>query len=218
MMIAAEFGAFPQRYVISQQPAGALKNAPNELWNIPAGDGQGQPASVGEFSQTDLGVYLTAIDKLATAIGIITRTPKAYFYAQGGDPSGEALIAMEAALNRKAQGYIERFTVVWREVAAFLLALAGSEVDPMAITPIWQPVETVQPLTASIIRQNTVSAGIPLVTALRREGWTEAELEQMEADRTAEQQAQANSLALAMLEQERRMGHGETGAGNEPSA
>jgi hypothetical protein len=220
MMVAAEFGAFRQRYIISQVDPGTFRNAPNEVWAIPSGDGTGQAASVGEFSQTDLGVYLAAIDKLATSIGIITRTPKAYFYGQGGDPSGEALIAMEAALNRKCQGYIERFTVVWREVAAFLLTLNGVVVDPMAITPEWQPVETVQPLTESIIRQNSVSAGIPLATELRREGWSTAELEQLDVDKRDEQQAQANSLALAMIDQQRRFDQGQTGAGagNEPRA
>lgn len=211
MMVAAEFGAFRQRYVISNGDPGMLRNAPNEIWALPAGDGTGQATSVGEFEQTDLGVYLQAIDKLATSIAIITRTPKHYLFGQGGDPSGEALIAMEAPLNRKVQGYIERFAAAWREVAAFLLRLDGWAVPPMAITPVFEPVETVQPLTESMIRQNAVGAGIPLVTALRREGWTDAELEQVAADRSEEQAAQANSLALAMLEQQRRFDQGQTG-------
>jgi hypothetical protein len=118
---------------------------------------------------------------------------------------------MEAPLNRKVQGYIERFTAVWREVAAFLLRLAGLDVDPMTITPVWQPVETVQPLTESIIRQNAVSAGVPLVTQLRREGWTEAELEAMAEDQAGEQRAQTATLAAAMLEQHRRFDQGAGG-------
>jgi hypothetical protein len=211
MMVAAEFGAFRQRYIISQVDPGRLKNAPNEIWALPAGDGAGQATSVGEFTQADLGVYLSAIDKLATSIAIITRTPKHYLFGQGGVPSGEALIAMEAPLNRKVQGYIERFTAVWREVATFLLRLAGLDVDPMTITPVWQPVETVQPLTESIIRQNAVAAGVPLVTQLRREGWTTAELEQMAVDKSEEQQQQTATLAAAMLERERGFDQGEGG-------
>jgi hypothetical protein len=118
---------------------------------------------------------------------------------------------MEAPLNRKVQAYIERFTAVWREVATFLLRLAGLDVDPMTITPVWQPVETVQPLTESIIRQNSVAAGIPLYTQLRREGWTTAELEQMAVDKSEEQQQQTATLAAAMLEQQRRMDQGQGG-------
>jgi hypothetical protein len=96
-------------------------------------------------------------------------------------------------------------------VAAFLLQLDGITVDPMAITPVFEDVETVQPLTQSVIRQNAVGAGIPLVTTLRREGWSDAELEQLAADRSEEQAAQVNSLALAMLEQQRRFDQGQIG-------
>jgi adenylate cyclase len=52
------------------------------------------------LDRTTLANALTAIDKMASTIAIITRTPKHYFYSQGGDPSSEALIAMEAPLNQ----------------------------------------------------------------------------------------------------------------------
>lgn len=211
MMVAAEFGAFRQRYVISQVDPGRLKNAPNEIWSIPAGDGAGQATSVGEFEQSDLSVYLSAIDKLSTSMAVITRTPKHYFYAQGGDPSGEALIAMEAPLNRKVQQYLERFTVVWQQIAVFLLQLSGMAVDPMTVSAVFEPVETIQPLTESIIRQNSVSAGIPLATQLAREGWTDAELDAMAAEEKAVRTAQVNSLAAGLLEQQRRFDRGEVG-------
>ena len=203
MMIAAEFAALPQRYVISQMDPGQLKNAPNEIWMFPAGDGTGQPTAAGQFAAADLTNFGTQIDKLSTAIGIISRTPRHYFYAQGGDPSGEALIAMESPLNKKVGKRIERFTATWQKVAAFMLSLQGLDVDPMQVTPIFDVVETVQPMTESQIREGNVRAGIPLTTTLRREGWTDAELEQMAEDRAAEQLAQAD-LARAYLDQARR--------------
>jgi hypothetical protein len=203
MMIAAEFAALPQRYVISQMEPGDLKNAPNELWFLPAGDGVGQQTGVGQFAAADLTNYGTQIEELSRAIGIISRTPRHYFYGQGGDPSGEALIAMESPLNKKIQRYIERFTVSWQEIAVFMLELAGLTVDPMAVTPIFDPVQTVQPMTATQIREGNVRAGIPLTTTLRNEGWTDAELEQMAEDRAAEQLAQAD-LARAYLGEARR--------------
>lgn len=202
MMVAAEFAALPQRYVISQMEPGDLRNAPNELWFLPAGDGVGQQTQAGQFSAAELTNFGQQIDKLSTAIGIISRTPRHYFYAQGGDPSGEALIAMEAPLNKKVQRHIERFTATWQKVAAFMLELTGMAVDPMTVTPIFDPVETVQPMTGSQIREGNVRAGIPLTTTLRREGWTDAELEQMGKDRANEQLAQAD-LARAYLDQAR---------------
>jgi hypothetical protein len=210
MMVAAEFGAFRQRYIISNvETQGRLKNAPNEIWDIPAGDGQGQQTQVGEFSQTDLGGYLTAIDKLATAIAIITRTPKHYLFNQVGDPSGESLIAMEAPLVKKCQKYVERFGAAWGEVAAFLLRLDGLEVDEQQIEPVFDQVETVQPRTEAEIRNLAVQAGLPLKTHLRKyEGWTDAELAALDTDKQEEQAAAQTSLANGILEAQRRFDQG----------
>ena len=202
MMIAAEFAALPQRYVISQMEPGGLKNAPNEIWTLPAGDGVGQQTSAGQFAAAELTNYGTQINELSSAIGVISRTPRHYFYAQGGDPSGEALIAMEAPLTKKVQRYIERFTATWQKVTAFMLELQGVTVDPMSITPIFDVVETVQPRTSADIREINVRAGIPLTTTLRNEGWEDTELDQMAEDRAAEQLAQAD-LARAYMDQAR---------------
>lgn len=210
MMVAAEFGSFKQRYIISQaQIKGRLKNAPNEIWVLPAADGVGQDTEVGEFEPTDLGGFLNAMDRLATAMAIVTRTPKHYLFEKAGsNPSGEALIALEAPLNAKAARYIERFQAGWREVAAFMLLMDGREVDPMAIQAIYADPRTLQPLTQAQARQTDVSAGIPLRTVLRWEGRSEEDIAQMETERAEELAAAQESLATALLEQERRMAHG----------
>jgi len=203
MMVAAEYGAFRQRWVISNAELATLKNAPNEIWDLPAGDGISQDTQAGEFGATQLSNYFTAIDKLALAMAIISRTPKYYFFAQSGDPSGEALLAMEAPLNRKCARYIERFTPVWRELGAFLLRLSEVQVDPWAIEPVFDRPETQQPLTKAQARQFDVSSGVPLTTVLRREGWSEEEIAQMEADRKAERAAAVEGLAEGLLAQQR---------------
>lgn len=197
MMVAAEYGAFKQRWVISNSDVDNLRNAPNEIWNVPAGDGMGQATSVGEFSATDLNNYLSSIEHLAGDISRITRLPKHYFYAQGGDPSGEALIAMEAPLTRKANQRIERFTSTWQKAMAFACQVAGVVIDPVEISPIYQPVETVQPRTQAEIRLLNVQAGIPLVTTLRREGWSEQELEEMNEDKQTNMETFGQNLLTA---------------------
>jgi hypothetical protein len=203
MLVVAEFGAFRQRWVISNTDTSMLKNAPNEVWSIPAGDGAGQQSQVGDLAPTDLMGYLDAIDKLATAIGIITRTPKHFLYGQGGDPSGEALIAAEAPLNRKARDYISRLTPTWKQALSFALTLMGTPVEPSGITLNYERPETVQPLTQSLIRQNSITAGIPLVTVLRREGWTDTEIEEMQAEKEGEEAAQAVTLGAALARAQR---------------
>lgn len=212
MMIVSEFGAYPQRYIISQAGPGKFKNAPNEIWDVPASDGEGQPTSVGQFDPMQLSNYLDAIDKWVTAIAIISRTPKHYFFSQGGDPSGEALIAMETPLNKKAQKYIDRFMSPWSDIGRFLLKLDGMEVDANAVIPHFDKPETVQPLTGAEIRKKNVEAGIPLVTQLRSEGYTDQEIEQLLEDQAEAQRQQRATLAQAMTDAQRRFdqnGNGE---------
>jgi hypothetical protein len=209
MMIAAEFGAFPQRYIISQAEPGKFKNAPNVIWDIPGSDGEGQPTAVGQFASTELSNYLQAIDKWTNSIAIISRTPKHYFFGQGGDPSGEALIAMEAPLNHKAQKYITRWTANWSEVAQFMMLVAGmGEIDDNAIVPVFDKPETVQPYTQALIRKESVAAGIPLMWQMEQEGYTQQELDNLESAIQDEQTGQQQNLAVALTNAQRQFDQG----------
>lgn len=211
MMVGAEYGAFRQRYVISSATnLGKLKNAPNEIWDLPAGDGQGQQTQVGEFSQTDLGNYLKAVDSIAGSIAAISRTPKHYFFSQGGDPSGEALIAMEAPLIKKVQDRIDQATPVWSQVAEFMLRLAG--VADAEVTPVFADPRTIQPVTQALVRMNSVKAGMPLKTVLRSEGWDAEKLAQLDVDLEEQAQSQSSSLGAALAEQQRQFDAGQTTA------
>jgi SPP1 family phage portal protein len=199
MMVAAEFGAYRQRWVISQGGTDGLKNAPGEIFDFPAGDGTGQDTSVGTFETTDLANYLSAIDKLSAAIGIITRTPKHFFYTQGGDPSGEALIAMEAPLNRKAQDRIDRFRPVWRSIAALICRIEGVAINPVEITPVFEKPETVQPKTRMEIIKLSVESTIPLDTALADAGWTQAQIDAMNKIKDESASKAQAGLAASLL-------------------
>lgn len=209
MMVTAEFGAFKQRVIISQEDPGNLKNAPYINWWIPSGDGTGQASSVHQLDATDLGGYLEAIDKQANALAAITRTPKHYFFSEGGTvPSGEALIAMEAPLNKKSTRYTERLSATWQRLGAFLLQLEGQTVTAQSIKAIYDDPRTVQPFTQAQVREASVRAGIPLRTVLRTEGWSEAQIDQMDADKKAEAAAAKTSLAEALLTAQRQFDQG----------
>jgi hypothetical protein len=196
MMVAAEFGAFVQRYVISNSDPGALKNAPNEIWWIPSGDGVGQQSSVGQFSPTDLNNYLTSMDKIANAIAIITRTPKHYFLATGADLSGEALLAMEAPLVKKCKKRQNLFASQWQDIAAFIAQLEGLTVEPDNITCLWDRPESLQPLTEAQVRQTAVNTGIPLEVMLKREGWTDEEIKAMKDAKQAALRNRVNTVRV----------------------
>ena len=198
MMVAAEFGAFKQRYIISGSGTSDLKNSPGLIWDIPAGDGQEQGTTVGEFTETDLDGYLNAIDKMVNAIAIISRTPKHYFMSAGAGVSGDALIAMESPLVKKVKKLQEAFNPAWQEVAEFILRQSGVSIAASDIVPTWERAESVQPVAEAQARQANVNSGVPLVTALRWEGKTAAEIEAMEKDQKAEQ-ARNKSLAQSVL-------------------
>ena len=200
MMVAAEFGAFPQRYVISESGIANLQNNPNAIWDLVAAGKDMQATTAGQFAATDLNNYLVALNKLAADIGIISRTPRHYFYAQGGDPSGEALIAMEAPLNRKVERLQAALMPTWRDLAGFLLLLAGQPQPTQRIWVNYEPPQTVQPMTDAIIVKTLVEAGQPLATVLRDRGWTDEELQEMADDERAAQVNRA-SYADAVLTQ-----------------
>jgi len=210
MMVAAEYGAFKQRYIISNADnLGKLKNAPNENWLLPAGDGMGQQTQVGQLDATALKNYLDGIDNLSMGISSITRTPKHYFFSIGSNLSGEALIAMEAPLNKKAQDRIDRFAPVWKDICRFMLKVSGVEVDPQAIRPVFDTPETIQPFTEAQTMQMYVSLGAPIRTAARWVGRTEAEIAQMELDIREAEASQQASLAQGLLEAQRRFDSGD---------
>ena len=208
MMVAAEFGAFKQRWIISNSDTDVLKNKPNEIWNIPAGDGVGQQVSVGQFEAPALKNYIESIASKVNSISAISRTPHHYFFSSGGVPSGEALIALEAPLNKKALRLAAILGRTWQRVAQFLLLLQGVSVDVQDIEAIFEPVQTVQPRTEAEIREINVRSGVPLETTLRMQGWTQEQIEQMRDDRIQEQADAQNSLAKALLTQQRQFDAG----------
>lgn len=200
MMIAAEFGAYKQRYIISQMATGTkLRNAPNEIWDLPASDGEGQPTTVGEFSATELSNYLAAIERSANVIATISGIPKTLLFETGDIPSGASLRALEAPLVRKAERYAGRWETTWRRVLRWLMRFAGlGDVPETDIDIVWAEAATTQPETNAATIKTLVEAGVPLRTALRRQGWSDAELDMLERDQAEEQAAQA-SIANAYM-------------------
>jgi hypothetical protein len=177
MMVSAEFGAFKQKYIISNAEFenGKLKSAPDEVWQIPDLD-----AKVGEFSVTELSNYIQAIDKYATSLSIIERIPKYYLLNEGGSPSGEALIAMEAPLNKKVQDRIDAFTHTWQSVLRLMASIeTGKDVKLESVIIKFDDPRTQTPLTDATILQTQKSAGFTLTQALRYQGKSDNEIKQI---------------------------------------
>jgi hypothetical protein len=181
MMVASEYGAFKQRWAIgSFDDSSKITVGAGTLMKIPPAAGGDQPSSVGTFDSMDPGNFLSPMDKLGNAIAILSATPKHFFFAQGGDPSGEALAAMESPLVAKIQEYHETLGEAWTRLMAFVLQIGGVAVEDIEL--IWRDPHTVQPMSNAMIRNTNAQAGIPIITQLRDEGWTEEQLEKMLGD------------------------------------
>lgn len=183
LMVTAEFAAFPMRWAITNQDLEGLKAAPHIVWQFEPGDGDGQQSQTGEYTAAPLENFLKVIDSFAAAMAVITSTPKHLFFGAIGNPSGEALLALEAPLVNKVTGYIERFSVVWREFASFVLKIDGLEVARDEIEPIFGPVQTISPMIQATVRSTNVAAGMPLRSILRLEGMSENDIAQIDEDR-----------------------------------
>jgi hypothetical protein len=198
MMVSSDFATAPLRWYIGNADPGSIKNSPN-LWAwFPAGDGAGQASSVGQFDATGLNNYSVEMDNLANRMFIITRTPKHYLMNTGANISGEALLAMESPLIKKVQKRQREFGAQWQDIAQFILQLDGVTMDASEILVIWDKPSSTQPKTEAEIRRIGVNTGIPLVTLLRREGWSEAEITAMQDDKALQDKAQ-KTMAQATL-------------------
>jgi hypothetical protein len=187
--VSGEFNAFKQKYIISNASnISQLKSSPSIILDIPAAQEGEQPTSVGEFDASDLSNYTNAIASKIEAIAAVSRTPIHYFFRSGSVPSGEALIALEAPLNKKAQDRIDRFTVVWKRIASFLLLLSGVQVAPEDITPRFAKPETIQPVTRATIIKTLHDAEMPLAANLRMNGIEESEIETIQKEAQAEKE------------------------------
>ena len=202
MMVAAEFGAFKQRWIISNTDTSSLPNVPGSLWELPASDGQGQQTAVGEFGESNLDTFLNSMNKLARSLSIITRTPKSFLFETGAGISGDALVAMEAPLNKKVESFQKSYQVTWIELASFMLEIQGQAVKESDIAAVWERTESIQPLSQAQTRKANVEAGMPLISQLREEGKNEKEIKEIIAEINAKKKRET-SLAKELLEKKR---------------
>jgi hypothetical protein len=131
MIVAAEYSAFRQRWATgieipgddgSGKPSPELEAAVNRLWHT-----ENESAKFGEFDQTDLQVYVKAIEMLVQHMASQTSTPPHYLLSTGQMPSGESLRSAEAPLVAKARRKQRVFGGSWEEVARLSLKMVERE-------------------------------------------------------------------------------------------
>lgn len=113
MLIASEVGAFRQRWATgievpidpaTGKPVQPFEAAIDRVWIAGVADGA-PDAKFGEFSQTDLAIFIGALENRYQSLASRTSTPPHYLLGQSGNfPSGESLKGTETGLVAKVTG------------------------------------------------------------------------------------------------------------------
>jgi hypothetical protein len=182
MMCSAEFDTFRERIYITNQKVNTLKRKPGLHTRLrPAAQGT-QPTDVKELGGSDLKRFMDALDNLSNSMASISRTPRHYFFSVGAGISGDALVAMEAPLTKKADMLRDVFSVTWLEIARFVMDYNNmGDVDKVTVQ--WRPTETQQPTARAQTILTLTQAGTPLGSAYRQVGTPEEVIEKIMEDK-----------------------------------
>lgn len=184
MIVAAEYGAFRQRWATGVEvpngpdgkPIEGFDAAVGRLWSSPAPD-----AKFGEFEQTDLAVYVKAIEMLVQHIASQTATPPHYLLVSGQMPSGESLRAAEAPLVAKARRKQQVFGGAWAEVMRLALLMNGADqvAGDAQISTVWADPETRTESEHVDAVMKMQALGVPTQILWEQLGFTSQEIARM---------------------------------------
>ncbi len=120
LLVAQEFGAFRQRYIMGWMAADEnerLKASAARIWTFDDPD-----TKVGEFGQTDLKGYLDSRQALMEQFGVVSQVPPHNLLGQMINLSAEALVAAEVGHSRK----MNQIETLFGEAVEQAQRLAGS--------------------------------------------------------------------------------------------
>ena len=185
-MMAQEFAAFRQRWMTgyevpvdeSGQPVEPFKAAVDRLWIV-----EDENVKMGEFSATDIGPYLAAVESDVQHIGARTRTPSQYLLGTMVNISGDALKAAESGLVSKVRQRQRPFGEALEEVMRLALRASGDTRDLTRIETIWHNPEfrTEGELVDALVKMSTL--GVPQEALWERWGATQTEITQWQKRR-----------------------------------
>ena len=201
MLVAAEFVAYPQRYITgldlpvdpdTGRPIEPFNMAVNRMLVVPPPEdpepGQGEP-KFGEFSVADLRPYVNAIEMWVQHIATRTRTPAHYLLGQSGQfPSGESLKATETGLVAKVKRAQRHFGEGWEEVMRLAFLITGDKAKGEAIDSevIWADPESRSEAEHVDAVTKMASLHVPQVALWEELGFSPQQIERFLAMREAE--------------------------------
>lgn len=197
LLVAGEAQGLPQRWATGvESPINPttgdkerLMMRPGEIFTT-----GGDAARLGQFEAADLRQLVEVKREFAADVARVSGTPLHTLLLSGDWPSGEALKTAEARLVRKCRDRIASFGPVWAEAMDFALGIA-EQVPDAGLRTQWESPETRvserEQAETAIAKQ---AAGVPRRQTWREMGYSEEQIEQMEAE-YEEERAKSAELA-----------------------
>jgi hypothetical protein len=133
MLVASEFSAVKRKWATgieipidpkTGQELEPFDQAIGRLWHV-----KSEKAQFGEFTETELQNFVTAIEMFVQHAASQTRTPPHYFFLRGQFPSGESIKSAETGLVAKTVRKMVYYGESWEEVLRLAFAVLD---DPRA--------------------------------------------------------------------------------------
>lgn len=163
---------------------------------------EGSETKFGQLDAADLASYEAAVRVLQAQVSAVTGLPPHYLGVHGDQPaSADALRASEASLTAKAEARQQTFGRAWEQVARLMLAVRTGA-DPRGIV---LAVQWADPSTRSVAQEadavvKLFSAGLlPATYALKRLGYSDDEVAQIEQARRTEALQTAGTQLAGLL-------------------
>ncbi|HEU0165672.1 MAG TPA: phage portal protein [Thermomicrobiales bacterium] len=186
LFVAMELAAFPQRVLI-----GIDKPETDEerelLNNFVVGMNKvltmtDPNAKIAEFSAVNITQYTDVAEYIDKAICRVSKIPVHYLEMTGNFPSGRAQSLASIPFTKKMTDRTKADGAVWGDVQRYGVRLRGFDVKAGDIRVNWESVEDTSDDDVWDLITQQINSGVPLVTALRWNGYTEDEITQFEQD------------------------------------
>jgi len=190
LALAGYFGAHRQRWasgvpLLQDDQGRAIEpwdSATDKLWTAEHPD-----VKFGEFSQTDLGPYISAIEQKVLHIAVTTRTPRHYLIQEGQSPSGDAIRSAESGLVKKAERKMRPLGEGFEEAMRLARRYQGEADAPVDSEIVWGEADTKTEAetTDAVIKKYTANL-ISKEQALEDLGYSQTQIARMMAQGVAD--------------------------------
>lgn len=206
MMVAMEYSAYRQRYIIGIEPevdeitgepvdSNVRNYGPDRMMGVP---GEKSEVEVGEFQSTDLQQFISVSDKFRSECARVSGTPLHYFFITSGDfPSGEAIKSAEARFVAKIKKRQEDWGPVWARAMGFAQSITESLPDEYEITPQWSDPQPRSESESADIAVKKKAIGVSRSQLLKEAGYDDEEIDRMLQETDEYEAAQAALKAIS---------------------